>query len=231
MDKTSAIDFLGKTVEVKIDRKLGSYHPKYNFIYMLNYGYIENTLSEDNEELDAYLLGSYEPKDKIMGKVIAIIKRTIDDDDKLVVAVDNKDYTNDQIRALTDFQEKYFTSVIIRDNTPKIHNMKLQNEYYNYMLKGTKKIELRLYDEKRSQISLNDIIIFTNELTKESFKTKVQAIYLYNNFTNLINDFDISLLSSSTKTKEELLTTLNTFYTSADQEKYGVVGIKIELIK
>ena len=83
-------------------------------MYMLNYGYIPNTVSGDGEELDAYLLGVFEPVREFNGKVIAVIHRTNDDDDKLIVVPDEKDYNDDMIRALTEFQERYFSSVIIR---------------------------------------------------------------------------------------------------------------------
>lgn len=114
MEKVDAKDFLGKIVDVKIDRMLGTKHPKHGFVYMLNYGYIPNTISGDGEELDAYLLGVYEPVEEYKGKVIAVIHRTNDDDDKLVIVPENKSYTDDQIRALTEFQEQYFESIIVR---------------------------------------------------------------------------------------------------------------------
>jgi inorganic pyrophosphatase len=106
--------YLGKIVKVAIDRPLLTTHPKHGFIYMVNYGYIPNTISEDGEELDAYVLGVFEPKKEFEGKVIAIIHRTNDNDDKLVVVPENKEYTDDQIRALTEFQEQYFESIIVR---------------------------------------------------------------------------------------------------------------------
>lgn len=114
MDKVNAKDYLEKEVEIKIDRPLGTRHPKHGFMYMINYGFIPNTVSGDGEELDAYLLGEYEPVEKSKGKVIAIIHRTNDDDDKLIVSKEGKDYSDDTIRTLTEFQEKYFDSVIIR---------------------------------------------------------------------------------------------------------------------
>lgn len=107
-------DYLGKEITIKIDRPLGTRHPKHNFIYLLNYGYVPNTISGDGEELDAYLVGEFEPVEKSSGKVIAIIHRTNDDDDKLIVSKDGNEYSDDAIRALTEFQEKYFESVIIR---------------------------------------------------------------------------------------------------------------------
>ena len=105
-------EYLGKTVTVKMDRPFGSKHPKKGFIYPINYGYIPNTISGDGEELDAYVLGVFEPVEEYTGKVIAIIHRINDNDDKLIVS--NKEYTDDQIRALTEFQEAYFESEIWR---------------------------------------------------------------------------------------------------------------------
>ena len=114
MEKANAKDYLRKEVTVEIDRQLGTRHPKHGFMYMLNYGYIPNTVSGDGEELDAYLVGEFEPVPTSNGKVIAVIHRTNDDDDKLVVSKDGKDYSDDAIRALTEFQEKYFESEILR---------------------------------------------------------------------------------------------------------------------
>lgn len=107
-------DYLGKNVNVEIDRPLGTRHPKHGFMYMINYGFIPNTVSGDGEEIDAYLLGEYDPINSGSGKVIAIIHRLNDDDDKLIVSKDGKDYSDDAIRALTEFQERFFESVIIR---------------------------------------------------------------------------------------------------------------------
>lgn len=107
--------YLNQLVEVKIDRPLGSKHPKHGFIYPVNYGFIPNTISGDGEELDAYVLGEHSPVEMFSGRVVAIIHRTNDNDDKLIVMQDGKNYSDDQIRALTEFQEKYFESVILRD--------------------------------------------------------------------------------------------------------------------
>ena len=107
-------DYIGKIVDVVMDRPLGTKHPKHGFIYEVNYGYIPNTVSGDGEELDAYVLGEHKPLEKFTGKVIAIIHRTNDDDDKLIVVEEGKNYTDEQIRALTEFQEQWFESVIIR---------------------------------------------------------------------------------------------------------------------
>ena len=114
MKSVGATDYLEKNVSIVIDRKLGTKHPKHGFIYMVNYGYVPNTVSGDGEEFDAYLLGVFEPIEEFLGKVIAVIHRTNDDDDKLVVVPNDREYSDEAIRALTEFQEQYFESVIIR---------------------------------------------------------------------------------------------------------------------
>lgn len=108
-------DYLGKMVEVKMDRPLGTKHPKHGFVYLVNYGYVPGTVSGDGEELDVYVLGEFEPLDRFEGRVIALIRRTNDNDDKLVVVRDGKNYSDEQIKVLVEFQERFFDSVIIRD--------------------------------------------------------------------------------------------------------------------
>lgn len=105
--------YLGKEVDVVMDRPMGSKHPKWGFVYPVNYGYIPNTVSGDGEELDVYVLGEHKPLDTFHGIVRAIIHRTNDNDDKLVVTSQEKNYTRDQILALVEFQEGFFESEIV----------------------------------------------------------------------------------------------------------------------
>lgn len=112
---TKATDFLGKKVTVTIDRPIDSKHPKHGFEYKLNYGFVPSTLSPDGEELDAYVMGIEEPLEKFEGRCIAVIHRTNDDDDKLIVISENTPVPSDEeIHAATHFQEQFFESVILR---------------------------------------------------------------------------------------------------------------------
>lgn len=110
----NSVEFLNKIVNVKIDRPLGSKHPKYDFIYPVNYGYVPNTISGDGEELDCYILGIYEPLVSFTGKCIAVIHRINDKDDKIVVVPEGKSFSDVEIRYLTNFQERFFESEILR---------------------------------------------------------------------------------------------------------------------
>lgn len=107
-------EYLGKELNIVIDRELGSKHPEYGFIYSVNYGYVPGTVSGDGEELDCYLLGVFEPVKTYKGKCIAIVHRLNDDDDKLIVVPENKEYSDDAINALIEFQERYFEHIIVR---------------------------------------------------------------------------------------------------------------------
>ena len=107
-------NYIGQVLDVIIDREMGSKHPKHGFIYPVNYGYIPNTISGDGEELDCYVLGVFEPIKNFKGKCIAIIKRTNDNDDKLIIVPENVEYSNDAIDALIEFQERFFEHIIIR---------------------------------------------------------------------------------------------------------------------
>ena len=113
-EQRKSYSYLDKEVNVKIDRPLNSKHPKHGFKYELNYGYIPNTTSGDGEKLDCYVLGVEEPITKFTGKCIAVIHRLNDDDDKLIVVPEGKEFTDEEIKKLTHFQEQYFESEIIR---------------------------------------------------------------------------------------------------------------------
>lgn len=107
-------EYLNKSIKVIIDRKIGSYHPQYGLIYPVNYGFVPNTTSGDAEELDCYVLGVFEPLDEFEGKCIAIIHRLNDNDDKLIIVPDDKNYSNKEIEVLIEFQERFFEHEIIR---------------------------------------------------------------------------------------------------------------------
>ncbi|HEX7724869.1 MAG TPA: inorganic diphosphatase [Candidatus Paceibacterota bacterium] len=106
--------YLGQVVTVKMDRPLGSKHPKHGFVYEANYGFIEGTKSADGAELDAYFLGTDQPLNEASGECVAIIHRLNDDDDKLIVVPAGTTMSDEQILKATHFQEKYFKSEIIR---------------------------------------------------------------------------------------------------------------------
>ena len=105
--------------------------------------------------------------------------------------------------------------------------MNLQLRYFNYIKNGTKRIELRLYDEKRSKIRLGDTIIFSNP-EGESLSTQVIGLLRYADFESLFQDFSIDLLADKAMSKSELIQVLSDFYPAEEQQKQGVLGIRIK---
>ena len=105
---------IGDIVKVIVDRPLGSQHPQYKETYYpINYGFVEGIMATDGEEQDAYILGVDIPVKEFVGKIIAIIHRYDDVEEKWVVVPLNKSYTKEEIKKQVEFQEKYFKSKII----------------------------------------------------------------------------------------------------------------------
>lgn len=112
--KATAWSFLGKTVKIEIDRPLGYLYEKENYqlLYPLNYGYIPGVLGGDGEELDVYLVGVNESVKEFEGKIIAIVHRNDDVEDKLIMAPLGVDVTLEQAEQAVHFQEQYYDSHI-----------------------------------------------------------------------------------------------------------------------
>jgi len=107
--------------------------------------------------------------------------------------------------------------------------MKLQPEPFEAIKAGEKIIESRLFDEKRQQIKIGDIIEFKkNTDLKDSIQAEVIALLNYPNFEELFSDFPASLFGKPTN--DGLLEEVEEFYSKGDQEKFGVLGIKIKLL-
>ena len=183
--------YLEKTLEVKIDRPFGSKHPKHGFIYPVNYGYVPNTISGDGEELDCYILGVFEPLETFNGKCIAIIHRLDDNDDKLIIVPENKSFSNQEIRALTEFQERFFKSEIIRDSNylefnksiPELSVTNLENSLKFYKTIGFK-IEYDRPENKFVFISLGKIQFMLQEISDNDKWNIMELTYPFGNGIN-----------------------------------------------
>lgn len=104
---------IGKIVKVIVDRPLGTFHPEHKELYYpVNYGYIPGIIAPDGEEQDTYILGINEPVSEFVGKVIAIIHRYDDVEEKWVVVPESMNLTKDEIAKQVAFQEQYFHTEI-----------------------------------------------------------------------------------------------------------------------
>ena len=110
----------------------------------------------------------------------------------------------------------------------KTHKMHLKEPYFSYIKGGTKRIELRLFDEKRRRIDLGDRIEFS-ESNDKSIQVRVVGLLHYGSFVDLCKDFAIAILADKTTTKDDLIATLNEFYSPEKQAQFGVIGIRFDL--
>ncbi len=113
--------YLGKDIHIETDRPIGYTHTKngHTFTYPINYGYIPGVLGGDHEELDVYLLGVDTPVAEYDCRVIAIVHRFDDVEDKLVAAPAGMEYTREEIAAAVNFQEQYHKSEIETEKSNK----------------------------------------------------------------------------------------------------------------
>lgn len=138
------------------------------------------------------------------------------------------DFVIPQFYRYLNVKESIYDKLINRN---VIHHMKLQSEYFDYILYGDKRYELRLNDEKRKKINYDDIIIFSRDgVSDDKLITLVRGITKRNSFDEIIDEQSMSLLASKDKKKEELLSELDKFYSKEKQMKYGVLAIRIEIV-
>ena len=109
------------------------------------------------------------------------------------------------------------------------HEMKLNNEPFECIKNGTKTIELRLNDEKRKLLTVGDYIEFTNRVINEKLLVEVIDLFKYNSFEELYKHFNKIEMGYSIN-EEANPKDMENYYSKEEQEKYGVLGIKIKKI-
>ena len=107
--------------------------------------------------------------------------------------------------------------------------MHLDDKYFKKIKNGTKTIEIRLYDEKRRELKVGDIITFDNRSNDEKLEVKVTNLYVYKNFEELYKHHDKITLGYN---EDEIVSPsdMRMYYSFEDTIKYGVVAIEIEVI-
>lgn len=110
------------------------------------------------------------------------------------------------------------------------HNMNLNNDPFHRIKDGTKTIELRLNDEKRQLLKEKDLIEFTNRTTLEVIMVEVVRLYKYSNFEELYKHFDkISIGYDNNDVAN--FKDMEKYYSKEEQDKYGVIGIVVKVVK
>lgn len=109
------------------------------------------------------------------------------------------------------------------------YHMRLTQSPFMKIKKGSKIIEARIFDKKRQLVDVGDFIEFAqSDNSNETVFTEVKALYRYETFDELFSDFPISYFGGNSKKK--LLDEIHQFYLAEEEEKFGVIGIKFEIV-
>jgi inorganic pyrophosphatase len=105
-------EYLGKPVTVTVDRPIGFHHVTkgVHLDYTVNYGFLPGVIGGDGEEQDVYILGVSRPLETFTGRIIGVVRRSDDNEDKFVAAPEDMKFTAEQILEEIYFVEKYFES-------------------------------------------------------------------------------------------------------------------------
>lgn len=109
------------------------------------------------------------------------------------------------------------------------HKMNLQNGPFYSIKNGTKKIEMRLYDEKRQKIAKGDTIVFANQDKTETLTVEVVDLHLFESFDGIYQKFPKQWLGYK---NDEIARPedMEQYYPADEIANFGVVGIEIKLL-
>ena len=111
------------------------------------------------------------------------------------------------------------------------HTLNLHPQPFALIASGHKTIELRLYDEKRSQIQVGDTLVFTH--SDDSTKTLTTTVTALHRFPDFAALYAALPLDKCGYLPEEIPSAspadMNAYYSVEKQALYGVVGIEIAL--
>lgn len=107
-------EYLGRSVRVVIDRPVGFHHVTkgIHLDYTVNYGFLPGVTGGDGEEQDVYILGVAEPLETFTGRIIGVVRRKDDNEDKFIAAPEGMTVTGAQMMQQIHFVEKYFDSTV-----------------------------------------------------------------------------------------------------------------------
>lgn len=112
----------------------------------------------------------------------------------------------------------------------KLIEMRLTDEPFEKIKSGEKTVEVRLYDEKRKQIKVGDTIEFSRLTDNSDCVTAVvTALHQFRSFKEVFSSALFPLTGLSTMSMEESAEYMYKFYTKEQEQKYGVIGIKVSI--
>lgn len=109
--------------------------------------------------------------------------------------------------------------------------MSLALKWFELTRLGLKTVEVRLFDEKRQKIKLNERILFVCDQSDESVTARVTALYRFDSFLELGKSGLVNACGFKGMTPSEIQSLMRGFYSEEDEKRYGVLAIETEVEK
>ena len=93
---------------------------------------------------------------------------------------------------------------------------------------GSKTIELRLNDEKRQRINVEDTVVFNCSSTKDIITAQVSGLHKFSDFKELYNALPLEKCGYTVAELDTAhYTDMERYYTKEEIKKYGALGIEL----
>ena len=113
---------------------------------------------------------------------------------------------------------------------PVTHEMKLLDHPFKEIKAGRKKVEMRLFDEKRQKLRVGDRIHFTNEKTGEDLTVTVVGLHRFDDFRSLANAFIPNELGFKGETAARIAEIMTGIYSPEETKRNGTLAIRVSLV-
>lgn len=120
---------------------------------------------------------------------------------------------------------------MINHNSMTVHQMKLQAPAFEKIKNGKKTLEARIYDDKRKKMNIGDTIDFYKiPEMDEKIRVKITGLLIYRYFADLFEDVPAKYMGYKESDKDYLKVSMYEVYDKKEEEKYGVIGIKFQIL-
>ena len=106
------------------------------------------------------------------------------------------------------------------------YTMKSNYISFNKMKNNECYVEVRVFDKKRQQLKIGDVIEFVNSRTQEKLLTQLRGIAIFENFEDMVDYLTPQLLGYDNK--DELMLRFKRLYPADMVSKFNLVGLFVK---
>lgn len=143
--------------------------------------------------------------------------------------LDNYSFNSEELELIEEIKEervgRWEMEAIKKSQKIKIHELRMDEKYFDLIRDNKKKYELRMNDEKRKMFKIDDEICFLKRPDfKEFFYKKIKGLHYFKTLEDLVESIDVKEMGF--ETKQEVISVMNKFY-SNEIGKLDIVAIEL----